>query len=337
MRARVASDSTPNDRGSTRREQDDDASGERPVRRWSISTRVRVRARNVLRRWAAAQNDPRLVWVDPFAPAGNFIMIADLLANLRQARAKEPSSVELTDADLDDLWRRWLQPFAGTGEADGWLDGLSDRERLSAAARMPERTRGVAAALSWLLIRPGPNKRERVVKSQPVLDAAIRHGIIEPIDATVTYLTDVTGARVTRSQVDDDLLAAVEFIDDPLWCERVRNELQLEDLTLEAPPGGGAADVRLNLAGIDDPLGDPRVPRLVADVRHYRRCNGVAVFSTDRGWRLVFSTGETIAYRQPSGAFIESTYVIRDGMLEGIAGTGGVLSDLFAGEPRAAG
>ena len=34
----------------------------RPKVTWSTSARVRVRTRNVLRRWAAAQADPRLVW-----------------------------------------------------------------------------------------------------------------------------------------------------------------------------------------------------------------------------------------------------------------------------------
>jgi hypothetical protein len=38
---------------------------------WTPSARIRVRARNVLRRWAAAQTDPRLLWVDSLAPLGN--------------------------------------------------------------------------------------------------------------------------------------------------------------------------------------------------------------------------------------------------------------------------
>src|SRR5256885_11386083 len=46
---------------------------------WTPSARIRVRARNVLRRWAAAQTDPRLVWVDPLAPLGNLKTIAAVL------------------------------------------------------------------------------------------------------------------------------------------------------------------------------------------------------------------------------------------------------------------
>jgi hypothetical protein len=107
------------------------------VRRWKASTRIRVRARNLLRRWAAAQTDPRLVWVDPLAPAGNFAMITAMLAHLRLDRTRDPDRVELTNEDLDDLWRRWLRPFVGTGEGDGWLDLLDDAARTLARDRCP--------------------------------------------------------------------------------------------------------------------------------------------------------------------------------------------------------
>jgi hypothetical protein len=61
-----------------------------PKQRWKSETRVRVRARNVLRRWAAAQNDPRLVWIDQLAPAGNFAMVATTFARLWAAIAETP-------------------------------------------------------------------------------------------------------------------------------------------------------------------------------------------------------------------------------------------------------
>ena len=56
------------------------------------------------------------MWVDPLAPAGNFAMIAGTLAHLRLERSRNSESVELTDDDLEDLWLRWLRPFAGTGK-----------------------------------------------------------------------------------------------------------------------------------------------------------------------------------------------------------------------------
>jgi hypothetical protein len=108
-----------------------------PARRWKTSTRIRVRARNLLRRWADAQTDPRLAWVHPLAPAGNFVEIVEMLAHLRLERASRPERVELTEGDLDEIWLRWLRPFVGTGNGDGWLDHLDPTGRAAPSNRSP--------------------------------------------------------------------------------------------------------------------------------------------------------------------------------------------------------
>ena len=308
----------------------------KPVRRWKPSTRIRVRARNVLRRWAAAQTDPRLVWVDPLAPAGNFTMIAGTLAHLRLEQALQQEPVELTGGDLDDIWHRWLRAFAGSGQGDGWLDQLDDTANALVQERLPGWLPEAVAALSWLTIQPGSDYRERVVTFQPVLAAALTHSLIDPTDMTARYLSTVTGHDVTRGQVDDQILTAVEFIDDDLWCIRTRQDLDLNQLELKAPPGAVGIQVRLNVSGITDPLFDPRVPRLVTAARHYRRCDGVAVFAPDAGWRLAFITGETVAYKPDLvAASVESAAPLADGALESLAAAGGVLADLFPADQQA--
>lgn len=308
----------------------------KPVWRWKASTRIRIRARNVLRRWAAAQTDQRLAWVDPLAPAGNFAMITGTLAHLRLEQALQHEPVELTDNDLDDIWQRWLSAFAGSGRGDGWLDELDDAARALARDRLPGWLPEAAAALSWLVIQPGSGYRERVVAFQAALAAALAHGLLDPTDMTARYLSAVTGHDVTRSQVDDQILAAVEFIDDDLWCARTRKEFDLKHLELKAPPGAVGIQVRLNVRGIADPLFDPRVPPLVTAARHYRRCDGVALFALDAGWRLAFTTGETVAYKPDRTApQVESAVTLTDGTLEGLTAAAGVLADLFPSDQQA--
>jgi hypothetical protein len=298
----------------------------KPVRRWKASTRIRVR--NLLRRWAAAQTDPRLIWVDPLAPAGNFAMIAAMLAHLRLDRTRDPERVELTNGDLDDLWRRWLRPFVGTGQGDGWLDPLDDAARTLARDRLPEWLPEAVAALCWLAVQPGSGHRERVVAFQSVLAAAFRHDLIEPTSTTAQYLSAVTGRTVTPAEVDSQLLNAVDYIDDALWCYRTAEELALDELNLQTHPG--APRLRLDVRGITNPLLDPRIPRLVVLVRRYRRCDGVALFAADASWRLSFATDETIAYRPDrNSSMIESTIPLANGVLESLAGSAGVLADLF--------
>ncbi len=307
-------------------------------RRWKPATRTRVRALNVLRRWAAAQHDPRLVWVDPLAPAGNLAAVTAFLAGLRLDSAAAPGTVELTDADMDDVWSRWLRPIAGTGQGDGWLDGLTSAEGAAARQAMPQWLPEASAALTWLLIRPGPDRRSRVVAFQPVLTAALGHGLIQPTDLTASYLSAVTGQQVRRDRIDEDLLVAESFVDDHLWCARTAEELGVARLRLEASPGAGAVRVRLFVTGIADPMLDPRLPRLLSAVRQYRRGAGVALFDADGGWRrLALVEGAPATYLPARGApDLQSFRPVDDAALSVLAAQGQVLADVFPNPARVA-
>jgi hypothetical protein len=301
-----------------------------PGSRWKMTTRIRVRTRNVLRRWAAAQTDPRLMWVDPLAPAGNFAMIIATLASLRLIRSRDPDSVELTDDDLDEIWLWWLRPFVGTGQGDGWLGQLDPAALALAQQRLPEWIPEAATALCWLAVRPGIGERGRVIKWQAVLASALNHDLIEATETTARYLAEVSGDSVSRDRVDDQLLAAIEFIDDPLWCARTAEEFGVDGLELQVLPGTANALVRLDVRGISDPLLDARVPRLIVATRRYRRSEGVALYSADADWRLVAVTGEPIGYKPHArGTLVDSTVPLVDGLLEQMSGTGGVMASLF--------
>ncbi|WP_406311876.1 hypothetical protein OHA77_24680 [Streptosporangium sp. NBC_01639] len=317
----------PIDAEDGKREAEEDAK----PRRWQLAARVRVRARNLLRRWADAQTDPRLVWVEPLAPAGNFTMIVGALAKLNLAAARTPDHVALTEDDLDDLWLQWLGVFAGDGIHAGWLNQVDQNTRANAQRRLPAWLPEAAAALSWLTVRPGPAHRERIVQAQPLIIAALNHDLLDPTDETARYLSTITGHIVTCTEINQQLVDAATYIDDDLWCTRTAAELTLEDLTLKAPPGAAAIEVRLDVQGITDPLFDPRLPRLLAATRQYRRCRGIVVYATDGSWRLSIIDGKKIAVLPGRGQrFIESTEPVSDHFLDQINMAVGVLADLFA-------
>ena len=305
-----------------------------PPRQWHVSTRIRIRARNLLRRWAGAQNDPRLLWIDPLAPAKNFATITGTLAHLRLIAAQTPQQVELTAADLDDLWQQWLQPIAGTGRGDGWLDTLNTADRTRVAEQLPRWLKEATAALCWIIVRPGPSYRDRVIPFQPLLTATLSHDLVEPTEMTARYLSALTRENLTRDNIDAALIAAVDFIDDDLWCTREAERLKLPSVTLESPPGANGIAARVGVRGVKDPLADSRIPQLAVDARNYRRCDGIAVHSLDEDWRLVFKTGEKVIYLPRKGGEtdeIESPLPLAQGTLESLTSTSGTLNELMIG------
>lgn len=302
--------------------------------RWSATAKVRVRARNVLRRWAAAQTDPRLSWVDPLAPLGNLAMVATIFGQLWRHNTLPGAVAELTSDDLDDLWARWFRPFVGTGQGDGWLDQVDLTGEGIDALLGGDFARSVTT-LCWLAIRPDERRRERVVSWQPYLQAAFDKNLIDVDDDTVEFLT-ATGHAVDRDRVETDLLEALAFIDDALWCQQRAVALALSQLTLEAASVGRRTWVRLRVSGVENPLNDPRIPSLVAAARQYRSTDAVALFGTDHDWRVVASTGEPLGFKANlSAPMLESSPLEAD-TIEKLAATNGILADLFPADARVA-
>lgn len=302
--------------------------------RWSTAAKVRVRARNVLRRWAAAQTDPRLSWVDPLAPLGNLSMIAAIFGQLWCHNAAPGAVVELTSDDLDDLWARWLRPFVGTSQRDGWLDQVDLTDGRIQDQLGGDFSRNITA-LCWLAIRPGGKRRERVVSWQPHLQAAFDKNLVDVDDDTVKFLT-ATGHAVDKGRVETDLLEALDFIDDALWCDQRASDLGLTQLALEATSPGQRSSVRLNVNGVEDPLHDPRIPTLIVAVCQYRSTDAVTLFGADHDWRVAVSAGDPLVFKANLEAPLLESLPLAADAVEDLAAIHGVLADLFPADARVA-
>jgi len=139
----------------------------------------------------------------------------------------------------------------------------------------------IVSALSWLAVRLGPGQRERILTFQPLVGAARRPELLSPTQETATYLRIVTGEALTPAKVQAHLEHAIDFIDDDLWCERVRTELGLDQLRFGAPSGAGVS-THIDVDGVVDPLTGPRLPRLAVMATRYRHNEGIAIYSLDR-------------------------------------------------------
>jgi hypothetical protein len=315
-----------------------------PGRAWSVPTRLRVRIRNVLRRWATAQADPRLVWFDPGAPVINFTAIVYFLGSLRLAAVDTPEEVALSDVDLDLLWWEWLATFVGTGRGDGYLDRLSDDTDADDVVRdLDPQVRETTAWLCWLTIRPSQSQRSRIIKVQPVLQAAVDRGLPEPTEESARSARAVAGRPVTPADIETDLLAAAVFVDDDLWCDTTKQELELAELRFGRRQELHGVDALLHVAGMPDPLHDVRLTRLLEAVARYRGCRTVAVYAVGRSvgrtrpglevgadWRVIFRQGEPITYfRSRYADEIESPVSVDRALLQRLNETGTPLAATF--------
>jgi hypothetical protein len=303
---------------------------------WSTSARVRVRARNVLRRWAVAQTDVRLAFVDPLAPLVNLLHITVVLLGLwPSALGTAPGPAELEDDDLQDLWAKWFQPIVGTGNNDGWLDRVdpsSDRYRRLVTDELSSNI----TALCWLAIRSGAHRRERTIEWQPYLRAAFEHDLINDSPDVAAYLSAATATAVTSERVADDLLRSLEFIDDELWCTRMATEFGLTAVELTAPSAEQRVSLRLGVGGIAHPLLDPRLPPLILRACHYRRSDAIAIYSLDHSWRLVMDRSEPAAYKATATADVFEGDGLTLDQLEQVAADAPVLARWFPAAVRAA-
>jgi hypothetical protein len=93
------------------------------------------------------------------------------------------------------------------------------------------------------------------------------------------------------------------------------------------------------VAGISDPLADPRLPRLLASAVRYRRASAAAVLEADLragargdtdGWRLVWSATEQMySMRNRADDGLDSSSIVDGSALQGLAASGRSLEAAF--------
>jgi hypothetical protein len=168
------------------------------------------------------------------------------------------------------------------------------------------------------------------------LRAAFDKGLIEVSAAVAEYLSAVISRTVSVDQVTGDILEALDFIDDRLWCDETAAALDINRLDLDTLSADQSVSVRLDVRGIENPLYDPRIPQLVVMLRRYRSADAVALYSQDHDWRLVFPTGEPAGYLGERGAQTLDSVPLEAGAIEALAADRGVVADLFRPHPQVA-
>src|SRR5204863_475353 len=82
----------------------------------------RLRARNLLRRWARALADPRHAWLSPEAPARNYEALLEVLTLIWLADALEEHRM---DELLGEMWAGFIGSESRRGFLQRGVDGLT--------------------------------------------------------------------------------------------------------------------------------------------------------------------------------------------------------------------
>lgn len=294
----------------------------KPGHEWTPTARLKVRLNNVLRRWCIALGDPKLRWLSPYAPVRNFTALCQALADCWE-------NGYLEEGKLLALERTLFERFIGAPMAPGYLTSLDDDMRQEALDRLPPEASAIATAMLFAGIRPSGSWRDLIFDWQSFIVPGLELGVFAPNETSAQLATRLVGKEASVDELDERLDWAVTFIDDDHWCEKMTAELGLDAVTFSDSVFSGPYKASLGIEGVEDPIDDPRVARLVKQLFDYRRTEGVTVIAG--AWRLSILIGDQAYARfgDPGAEMMESDQIVTRDLLQELASAGVGLADLF--------
>jgi hypothetical protein len=275
---------------------DESNDGPRQGTAWSMDKRIELRVFNVLSRWCGALADPRFVWIGHSAPVRNYVALLTGLAACWEEDLLPPDRVKRL---LETLFGSFVQ----AERTPGYLIRLDDEARADALSRLPGEGRALAASLCFSVLREKADWREWIFRFQPFLPAAIELGILEVNEQTLGLVERLVDEAPSSAEVEERLLFAATYLDDPHWCKKQEQELGVECVSLTHVGFNHKFGITLATSGLS--LDDVRLVSLVRQALAYRRVSGAVV---DLGGdRLAVHLGEPVRATL-HGNFLETTH-----------------------------
>jgi len=235
---------------------------------WTMEKRLEVRVFNVLQRWCSALADPRFLWIERTAPVRNYTA---LLIALTRCWEEEFLPVDR----VLRLFEALMTSFVGTERVRGYLLTANEDERKQALARMPDEARSLAAVLTYGALYKKAELPKWVFRFQPFLVPALELGVVQADEDTSVPIERLIGERPSLKRIEDVILEAATYIDDPHWCEKQERELGIERVELTNKSFSPRFGITLAVQGIS--IDDPRLVSLVRQALRYRGCEGAIV------------------------------------------------------------
>lgn len=238
--------------------------------RWTPTRRLQVRMMNVLTRWGHALADPRMSWLQPFAPVRNFQALLYAVAELWELRA-------LPLPKLKSATGLILGSFVRSEHANGYLFQIDGVEREQAIARLGSEARAVATSLAYLGLLPLAAWEEHIFEWQAWLRPCLDEGILAATNEAAHLVSRITSEHASAAGVHDRLYWARDYIDDERWCLKMEQFCGLGDVRFSREKF--AFELVLEVEAERDLVDEPGIVRLMRNALDFRRADGIVIMS----------------------------------------------------------
>lgn len=283
---------------------------------WSMEARQRVRAFNILLRWANALSDPRHALVAPQAPVVNYETLIGIILMAWVNDALETKQVR-------KLLLTATNAFIGAGPGQGFLGRIDDKEKSAALDHLAEGYVEIGAGMVFVALS-GPGWQEDIYDWQPALRAGIEHGVLLPGKLSESVAAQLAAEPASTRVIDELLARRVDWVDEVTWCRRLAKELDLNGVRIESRN----AKVKLGVVvqGCADPLTDTRLLTVARRALDFKKETAIAISAGDNAF--VFEPGGRPRARIGGHTVTPSGTVDLNGLRE-IEDQGGSWADLL--------
>lgn len=237
---------------------------------WSFRARERVRAQNLLRRWARALGDPRQAWIVPHAPAVNYEVLLGLLSEIWLGDALPEEAVI---ALLGEVWTALL----GSHARRGLLDRADRDVAAEVLASISDDARDLGAGLAFCALHNELPWKSYVYEWQPFLIRGIDDAVFRPGLRAVNLALGLWAGDWSKSEIERALHDRASWIDDETWGRRLAAELDLASIHLVRQAGHKGVSTVVDVRGLVDPWRDPRLITVARRAMAFRSSNHVLI------------------------------------------------------------
>jgi hypothetical protein len=241
-------------------------------------------------------SDPRLRWISALAPVRNYIALLTAIGECWSERYL-PAEKMIT------LTSTLFSHFICSKDVDGYYSSLDQETQQRVVATLNADVRGLAAALAYCALAPTTKWSSYIFDWQPFLILGLQDNLITANTIAQEFVTRASGKTVSTREIDERLYWAAFYENDQHWCERLKEDFDLEKVEFSLDRMATGIGGHLVVEGMSDPLNDPRLVILVRKLLNYKRANHV-VISLPQG-RLSIELSRPLLGKV-AGSYIES-------------------------------